>query len=147
MNLIKYLRSLNQWLLKKLRREYASSINPNQLAQPQVGSRFNHAAESCYAPDEGEALAVADALDKARLFVLGCSNLIFAVDHKPLIKYSVFDPLRKSQVPGFVTLKRKPCATNSAWCTLLVYNTELPMQSHATLLVLPTQTWCYYQMT
>ena len=51
-----------------------------------VGSRFTHAAESRYAPIEGEALAVADALEKARYFVLGCSNLIVAVDHKPLLK-------------------------------------------------------------
>ena len=51
-----------------------------------VGSRFTHDAESRYAPIEGEALAVADALDKARHFVLGCSNLTIAVDHKPLLK-------------------------------------------------------------
>ena len=50
-----------------------------------VGS-FTHAAESRYAPVEGEALAVADALDKARHFVLGCSDLVIAVDHKPLLK-------------------------------------------------------------
>ena len=46
-----------------------------------VGSRFTHAAESRYAAIEGEALAVADALDKARYFVLGCPELIVAVDH------------------------------------------------------------------
>ena len=51
-----------------------------------VGSRFTHAAESRYAPIEGEALAVADALDKARHFVLGCKNLTIAVDHQPLLK-------------------------------------------------------------
>lgn len=51
-----------------------------------VGSRFTHAAESRYAPIEGEALAVADALDKARHFVLGCTNLTIAVDHRPLVK-------------------------------------------------------------
>lgn len=51
-----------------------------------VGSRFTHPAESRYAPIEGEALAVADALDKARHFVLGCSNLTVAVDHRPLVK-------------------------------------------------------------
>ena len=51
-----------------------------------VGSRFTHPAESRYAPIEGEALAVADALDKARHFVLGCDDLIIAVDHKPLLK-------------------------------------------------------------
>ena len=51
-----------------------------------VGSRFTHSAESRYAPIEGEALAVADALNKARYFVLGCDDLIVAVDHKPLLK-------------------------------------------------------------
>ena len=51
-----------------------------------VGSRFTHAAESRYAPIEGEALAVADALDKCRYFVLGCQDLIVAVDHKPHLK-------------------------------------------------------------
>ena len=51
-----------------------------------VGSRFTHAAESSFAPIEGEALPVADALDKARFFVLGCTDLIIAVDHKPLLK-------------------------------------------------------------
>ena len=35
---------------------------------------------------EGEALAVADALNKARYFILGCEDLIIAVDHKPLLK-------------------------------------------------------------
>ena len=54
-----------------------------------VGSRFTHPAESRYAPIEGEALAVADALDKVRHFVLGCSDLIIAVDHKPLLKLFV----------------------------------------------------------
>ena len=51
-----------------------------------VGSRFTHPAESRYASIKGEALAVAEALDKARYFVLGCDNLIIAVDHKPLLK-------------------------------------------------------------
>jgi len=50
-----------------------------------VGSRFTHPAESRYAPIEGEALAVADAMDKARHFILGCKELIIAVDHKPLL--------------------------------------------------------------
>ena len=51
-----------------------------------MGSRFTHPAESRYAPIKGEALAVADALDKARHFVLGCRNLTIAVDHRPLLK-------------------------------------------------------------
>ena len=49
-----------------------------------VDSRFTHSAEPRYAPVEGEALAVADALDKARDYVLGCEELIIAVVHKPL---------------------------------------------------------------
>ncbi|GFO16564.1 enzymatic polyprotein [Plakobranchus ocellatus] len=50
------------------------------------GSRFTSGAESRYAPIEGEALAIVDALDKARHFTLGCADLIIAVDHKPLLK-------------------------------------------------------------
>ena len=48
--------------------------------------RFTHAAESRCTPIEGEALAVADAVDKARHFVLGCKNLTVTVDHQPLLK-------------------------------------------------------------
>jgi hypothetical protein len=51
-----------------------------------VGSCFTHQAESRYAPIEGETLAVAYALDTARYFVLGCTTLIIATDHKPLLK-------------------------------------------------------------
>ena len=51
-----------------------------------IGSRFTHSSESRYTPIEGEALAVADALERARYFVLGCRDLIVAVDHKTLLK-------------------------------------------------------------
>ncbi|XP_068232779.1 uncharacterized protein [Palaemon carinicauda] len=51
-----------------------------------IGSRFTHPAESRYAPIEGEALAVVEALNKTRFFVLGCPSLFIAVDHKPLLK-------------------------------------------------------------
>ena len=50
-----------------------------------VGSRFTSGAESRYAPEEGEALAI-DAIDKARHFTLGCTDLIVVVDPKPLVK-------------------------------------------------------------
>ena len=63
-----------------------------------VGSRFTHPAESRYAAVEGEALAVADALDKARFFVLGCSDLIVAVDHKPLLK--IFSDRSLDDIPN-----------------------------------------------
>ena len=48
-------------------------------------SRYLTEAETRYAPVEGEALAVAFGLDKCKHFVLGCSDLTIAVDHKPLI--------------------------------------------------------------
>ena len=51
-----------------------------------VGSRFTHPVKSRYSPIKGEALSVVNALDQARHFVLGCQNLIVAVDHKPLLK-------------------------------------------------------------
>ena len=48
-------------------------------------SRYTSPAESRYAPVEGECLAVAWSLKKAKYFVLGCKELIVAVDHKPLL--------------------------------------------------------------
>ena len=63
-----------------------------------VGSRFTSGAESRYAPIEGEALAVVDALDKARHFTLGCDNLVVAVDHKPLLK--VFGDRSLNDIPN-----------------------------------------------
>ena len=50
-----------------------------------AGSRFTRDAESRYAPIEGEALALLFGLESCRMFVLGCNQLIVAVDHKPLI--------------------------------------------------------------
>ena len=63
-----------------------------------VGSRFTSSAESRYAPIEGEALAVVDALEKAKHFVIGCPNLIVAVDHKPLLK--VFGDRHLDNIPN-----------------------------------------------
>lgn len=42
-------------------------------------------AEAGYAAIEGEALAVAWCLCKARLFLLGCPNLVLVTDHRPLV--------------------------------------------------------------
>ncbi|KAK3889447.1 hypothetical protein Pcinc_006555 [Petrolisthes cinctipes] len=50
------------------------------------GSRHLTSAEAGYAPVEGEVLAVAWCLRKARLFLLGCPNLIVITDHRPLVK-------------------------------------------------------------
>ena len=49
------------------------------------GSRHLTPAERGYAPIEGEALAVAYCLHKARLFLLGCPNLLLVTDHRPLV--------------------------------------------------------------
>ena len=72
-----------------------------------VGSRFTHSAESRYAPVEGEALAVVYALDKARHFVLGCPNLLIAVDHKPLLKLFGDRSLEDIPNPRLRNLKEK----------------------------------------
>ena len=72
-----------------------------------VGSRFTSGAESRYAPIEGEALAVVDALKKARHFVLGCSDLIVAVDHKPLLKIFGDRSLEDIPNPRLLNLKEK----------------------------------------
>ena len=72
-----------------------------------VGSRFTSGAESRYAPIEGEALAVVDALNKARHFVLGCEDLIIAVDHKPLIKVFGDRSLAEISNPRLLNLKEK----------------------------------------
>ena len=51
-----------------------------------AGSRFLQQAESRYAPVEGEALAVAWALEQTRFFTQGCDDLLIVTDHKPLVK-------------------------------------------------------------
>ena len=48
-------------------------------------SRYLTEAESRYSVVESELLAVVFGLEKCKHFVLGCTDLIIAVDHKPLI--------------------------------------------------------------
>ena len=72
-----------------------------------MGSRFIRPVESRYAPIEGEALAVADALDKARYFVLECNTLVLAVDHKPLLKIFGDRSLDQISNPRLRNLKEK----------------------------------------
>ena len=48
-------------------------------------SRFLTEAESRYSAVEGESLAVIHGLEKCKHFILGCTDLVIAVDHKPLI--------------------------------------------------------------
>ena len=51
-----------------------------------AGSRFTTQAELRYALVEEEALAAAWALHKTCHYTLGCTTLIMAVDHKPLVQ-------------------------------------------------------------
>ena len=99
-----------------------------------VGRRFTHAAESRYAPIEGEALAVADALDKARYFVLGCEVLIIAVDHKPLLK--IFGDRSLQDIPNsrLRNLKEKTLRYRFRVTHVPGMNkTKQPTQCHAAL--------------
>ena len=77
-----------------------------------VGSRFTSGAESRYAPIEGEALAVVDALDKARHFTLGCKDLIIAVDHRPLLKIFGDRSLENIPNPRLCNIKEKSLRYN-----------------------------------
>ena len=72
-----------------------------------AGSRFLSPAEKNYAPVEGEALAVAWALEHTRYFTMGCNNLKIIVDHKPLTK--LFGDRRLDEIdnPRLFRLKRR----------------------------------------
>ena len=70
-----------------------------------AGSRFTKPAESRYAPIEGEPLAVAYGLKQCKSFVMGCPNLIVAVDHKPLINILNNRALEKIENPRVLRLK------------------------------------------
>ena len=72
-----------------------------------MGSRFLKEAESRYAPIEGEALAVAYALEKCKMFVLGCPDLTIATDHQPLINILNDRSLETISNPRVSQLKQK----------------------------------------
>ncbi|XP_076043625.1 uncharacterized protein LOC143026741 [Oratosquilla oratoria] len=71
------------------------------------GSRHLTPAESGYAPVEGEALAVAWCLRKARLFLLGCPNLVIATDHRPLVRLFGDKALKDITNPRLFRLKKQ----------------------------------------
>ena len=72
-----------------------------------AGSRFTTPPESRYAPIEGETLAVAYGLQSCRMFVMGCPDLIVAVDHKPLLKILNDRQLETISNPRILQLKEK----------------------------------------
>ena len=72
-----------------------------------AGSRFLRDAEKRYAPVEGEALAVAWALEDSRFFTMGCRDLVVASDHKPLTKLLGDRELADIQNPRLFRLKQR----------------------------------------
>jgi hypothetical protein len=72
-----------------------------------AGSRFTSDAESRYSPTEGEALAIAWSLQHARMFVLGCKDLIVSTDHRPLLGILKDRDLNSISNPRLFNLKEK----------------------------------------
>ena len=72
-----------------------------------AGSRFCTDAESRYAPIEGEASAIAWALNKCRMYVVGCPNLLVVTDHAPLLGIFGNRDLSKISNPRLFKLKEK----------------------------------------
>ena len=72
-----------------------------------ASSRFCIDAERRYAPIEGEAAAIGWALEKCRIFVMGCLNLIVVTDHEPLKGLFGDRDLSKIQNPRLFRLKGK----------------------------------------
>ena len=72
-----------------------------------AGSRFTTPTKSCYAPTEGEALAVSWGLNSAKMFVLGCKDLIVITDHKPLLNIFNHRDLSTITNPQLFKLKEK----------------------------------------
>ena len=102
-------RGIGYWLRQKYCK--CSHIDPSCCPEgwkiTLVGSRFLRDAEKRYAAIEGECLAVAWALEDTRWFTLGCSTLIVATDHKPLIKVLDDKSLDTLQNQRLFRLKQK----------------------------------------
>lgn len=82
-----------------------------------AGSRFLRPAEQRYAPIEGEALAVAWALEDSKFFTLGCSKLLITTDHKPLVKILGNQSLDAITNPRLFRLKQRTLM----WCYDIVH--------------------------
>ena len=80
-----------------------------------AGGRFTKPAESRYSPVEGELLAVVDALQKTRHFILGCDKLVVAVDHKPLLGLLNDKSLADIENPRLLMLKEKTLCYVDCW--------------------------------
>ena len=70
-----------------------------------AGSRFTRGAEPRYSPTEGEALAVAWALNHAHLFTKGCPKILVSTDHLPLLGIFNNKPFDTIKNPRLLRLK------------------------------------------
>ena len=70
-------------------------------------SRFLQPSETNYCPLEGEALAVAWALKKSRMFLLGCPGFMIQTDHKPLVPILNDKALSSIDNPRLIGFKEK----------------------------------------
>ncbi len=87
--------------------EKAPRCGPDHWYLVFAGSRFLKDVETRYAPIEGEALAVVFALEQARMYVLGCNDLIVATDHKPLVPILNTKRLDAIKNPRMLNFKEK----------------------------------------
>ena len=76
------------------------------------GSRQLTAAEGNYAPVEGEALAIAWCLQKAKIFLLGCPKFTIFMDHKPLLRIFSDKMLEQIENPRLFHMKEKTLQFN-----------------------------------
>lgn len=82
-----------------------------------AGSRFLIGPEQRYVAIEGEALAIAWALEQTRYFTLGCENLIVATDHKPLVAIFGDKELNRIPNPRIFRLKQRTLC----WSFQMIY--------------------------
>ena len=101
-----------------------------------AGSRFTSGAESRYAEVEGEALAAAYSLKKGRHFILGCKDLILAVDHKQFLNILGDKNLEDIDNPRILNLKEKTLRYSLKWYMCLESSIKVQMQLQDTQLVM-----------
>ena len=77
-----------------------------------AGGRFNIPAEGRYSPTEGEALAIAVALENSKYYTLGCPKLFIATDHKPLLGILGDRALDTIDNPHLVRIKQNTLHSN-----------------------------------
>ena len=71
------------------------------------GSKYNTAAESRYAPIEGEAMSASWAMQRCKYYLMGLPNFMLCLDHKPLISIFGMSDLGNIDNPRILRAKQK----------------------------------------